>query len=65
MQQMYRVYFLFQWNLVKSKKIGILTINLYVTIDSVISFGFCFTDFIVSFQVDYSKFREPNKRWGL
>lgn len=48
MQQMFRVYFLFQWNLVKLKKIGIPIIKLYVTIDSVISFGFCFTDFIVS-----------------
>lgn len=32
----------------KPKKIGILVIKLYVTIDSVTSFGFCFTDFIVS-----------------
>lgn len=38
--------FLFQWNVMKPKKIGILVIKLYATIDSVTSFGFCVTDFI-------------------
>lgn len=37
--------------------------KLYVAI-SMISFEFCFTDFIM-LQVDFQEFRKPDKKWVL
>lgn len=49
----------FSHNLVRPKKIGILKMKLYVTIYSMISFEFCFTDFV--FQVDFKSLRNVIK----